>query len=102
MIFNLGVGDDHIREVLNGLLLLLEWLKPRCLLVRLDFVQFLVVVFHDYAVSLTCSEGSDHIVSSILNLILKSSRRDQVALFLDRFELLEDSAQFDCRLLELF
>jgi len=70
-------------------------------LVGLDFVEFLVVVFYDDAVSLTSRERSNHIVSSILNLILEGSRRDQVPLFLDRFEFLEDGAQFDCRLLEV-
>ena len=70
-------------------------------MVGLDFDEFLVVVFYDDAVSLTSREGSDHIVSSILNLTLEGSLREQVALFFDRFEFLEDGVQFDCRLLEL-
>ena len=70
-------------------------------MVGLDFDEFLVVVFYDDAVSLTSREGSDHIVSSILNLTFEGSLREQVALFFDRFKFLEDSVQFDCRLLEL-
>ena len=60
-----------------------------------------MIIFYDYAVSLTGREGSDCVVSAILDLTLEGPLRDQVALFLDRFELLEDRAQFDCRLLEL-
>ena len=101
MTLKLSIGDDQIREVLYGFLLL-QWREARRLLVGPNFVEFLMVVFYDYAVSFTRCEGSDHVVSAILNLTLERSLRDQVALSLNRFQFLEDSAQFDCRLLEFF